>query len=257
MSEGTVRYAVGDGIATIVFDRPEARNALTRRMYEELARIGEAIAADHSIRAVVFRGAGDGAFVAGTDISQFDSFAGSDDGIAYERRIDAAIEAIERLPVPSIAAVRGVAVGAGLMIATACDFRIATPEARFGVPIARTVGNCLSMANMARLLAAFGPATTRRMLLLAETLTGAEAAECGFAELVSGDAMDGRVASVCRRLGESAPLTVRAAREAIRRLTIAELPDGDDLIRRVYGSADFKTGVAAFMAKQRPVWQGR
>jgi len=257
MSEGAVRYAVGDGIATVVFDRPEARNALTWRMYEELARIREAIAADSSIRVVVFRGAGDGAFVAGTDISQFASFAGGLDGIAYERRIDASIEAIERLPVPSIAAVRGVAVGAGLMIATACDFRFATPEARFGVPIARTVGNCLSMANVARLLAAFGPATTRRMLLLAETLTGPEAAECGFAELVAGDEMDGRIESVCRRLGESAPLTVMATREAIRRLTVTDLPDGDDLIRLVYGSADFKTGVAAFMAKKRPVWQGR
>ncbi len=257
MSAGAVRHAVDDGIATVIFDRPEARNALTWRMYDELARIGEAIAADRSVRAVVFRGAGDEAFVAGTDISQFDSFEGGLDGLAYERRIDASIAAIEQLPVPSIAAVRGVAAGAGLMIATACDFRFATPEARFAVPIARTVGNCLSMANMARLLAAFGPATTRRMLLLAETLTGAEAAACGFAELVAGDAMDARIANVCRRLGESAPLTVRAAREAIRRLTVTELPDGDDLIRLVYGSADFKTGVAAFMAKQRPVWQGR
>jgi enoyl-CoA hydratase/carnithine racemase len=256
MREGAVRYAVADGVATIVFDRPEARNALTWAMYDELARICADVAADRSLRAVVFRGAGDAAFVAGTDIAQFESFAGGDDGVAYERRIDAAIEALERLPVPTIAAVRGIAAGAGLMIATACDFRLATAETRFGVPIARTVGNCLSMANVARLLAAFGPATTRRMLLLAEMVTGAEAAECCFAELVVGDAMDERIDNLCRRLAESAPLTVWATREAIRRLTIGALPDGDDLVRRVYGSADFKTGVGAFMAKERPVWRG-
>jgi enoyl-CoA hydratase/carnithine racemase len=258
MSEpGTVRYSAEDGVATIVFDRPAARNALTWQMYEELARICETVAADRSLHAVIFRGAGEGAFVAGTDIAQFERFAGGEDGIAYERRIDAGIESIERLPIPSIAAVTGVAAGAGLMIATACDFRFATPDARFGVPIARTVGNCLSMANVARLLAAFGPSLTRRMLLLAETLTASEAAGCRFAELVPADEIDGRIRSICRRLGESAPLTVRASREAIRRLTLHRLPDGDDLIRLVYGSADFKAGVAAFMAKERPEWQGR
>ena len=254
---GTIRYSAEDGVATIVFDRPAARNALTWRMYDELARICETVAADRSLHAVIFRGGGEGAFVAGTDIGQFESFTGGDDGIAYERRIDAAIEAIERLPIPSLAVVTGIAAGAGLMIATASDFRFATPDARFGVPIARTVGNCLSMANVARLLAAFGPAITRRMLLLAETLTANEAADCRFAELLPADEINARIRSVCRRLAESAPLTVRASREAIRRLTVGSLPDGDDLIRLVYGSADFKAGVAAFMAKERPAWQGR
>ena len=243
MSEpGTVRYSAEDGVATIVFDRPAARNALTWPMYDELARICETVAADNSLHAVIFRGA-EGAFVAGTDIGQFESFTGGDDGIAYERRIDAAIEAIERLPIPSLAVVTGIAAGAGLMIATASDFRFATPDARFGVPIARTVGNCLSMANVAR--------------LLAETLTANEAADCRFAELLPADEINARIRSVCRRLAESAPLTVRASREAIRRLTVGSLPDGDDLIRLVYGSADFKAGVAAFMAKERPAWQGR
>jgi enoyl-CoA hydratase/carnithine racemase len=226
-------------------------------MYDDLARICEAVGADRSLHAVIFRGAGEGAFVAGTDIAQFESFAGGDDGVAYERRIDASIEAVERLPVPSIAAVTGIAAGAGLIIATACDFRFATPDARLGVPIARTVGNCLSMANVARLLSAFGPAITRRMLLLAETLGATEAAECGFAELVAAEEINGRIRTVCRRLAESAPLTVRASREAIRRLTLRSLPDGDDLIRLVYGSADFKAGVAAFLAKRPPVWHGR
>ena len=182
---------------------------------------------------------------------------GADDGIAYERRIDAAIAAIERLPMPTLAVVRGAAMGGGLMIATACDLRIATPDARFGVPIARTVGNCLSMANIARLVAAFGPAIVKRLLLLAETLTAAEAAAAGFVEVLAEGEVDGRAREICRRLGESAPLTMRATREAMRRMTTDDLPPGDDLIRSVYGSADFKAGVAAFIAKRRPVWNGR
>jgi enoyl-CoA hydratase/carnithine racemase len=256
MSDGAVRYTVSEGVATVVFVRPEARNALTLAMYDELHRICATIASDRSLHAVVFRGAGDAAFVAGTDISQFEHFAGAEDGIAYERRIDATIEMLERLPLPTIAAVHGVAAGAGLMIATTCDFRFAAPGAQFGAPIARTVGNCLSMANVARLLVAFGAALTRRMLLLAEMLTADEVGECGFAELVGGDEMDARIDGVCRRLAGSAPLTVRATREAIRRLTVAALPEGDDLIRLVYGSADFRTGVAAFVAKKKPAWRG-
>src|SRR5262249_27969355 len=163
----------------------------------------------------------------------------------------------ENLRIPTTAVIRGPAMGGGLMIATACDLRLATPDARFGAPIARTVGNCLSMANMARLLAAFGPAAVKRVLLLAETLTAADAAGRGFVEVVAGGGLEARVGEICRRLGESAPLTVRAAREAIRRLTVEDLPSGDDLIRSVYGSGDFKAGVEAFTARRRPVWRGR
>ena len=169
MSEGAVRYAVGDGVASVVFDRPEARNAMTWAMYEELAAVVAAIAVEPQSGSP-YSGAPAAPSSPGPISANSTAFAGADDGIAYERRIEAAIAAIERLPMPTLAVVRGPAMGGGLMIATACDFRFATPDARFAVPIARTVGNCLSMANMARLLAAFGPATTRRMLLLADTM---------------------------------------------------------------------------------------
>ena len=256
MSEGAVHLKVEGRVASIVFDRPDARNAMTWAMYNQLDGVCERLAKEQNVDAAVFRGAGE-SFVAGTDIAQFASFLGADDGIAYERRIDAAISAIERLPMPTLAVVRGAAMGGGLMIATACDLRIASPDARFGVPIARTVGNCLSMANIARLVAAFGPALVKRLLLLAETLTAEEAAAAGFVEVFADNEIDGRAREICRRLGESAPLTMRATREAMRRLTTDGLPSGDDLIRSVYGSADFKAGVAAFIAKRRPVWNGR
>jgi enoyl-CoA hydratase len=257
MSEGRVLYSKAGGIATVVFDRPEARNAMTWAMYAELASACEAIASDPDIRVAVFRGAG-GAFVAGTDIQQFTAFAGGEDGIAYERRIDAAIDEIERLPKPVIALVEGFCVGGGLAIAAACDFRIATPSARFGVPIARTLGNCLSVGNVARLLAHFGTGRTKRMLMLAEMISAEEAALCGFVDVLSTvEEADGKCAEMCRKLLGHAPITMQTAKEAIRRIRTESLPDGSDLVRAAYGSADFKEGVDAFLAKRTPQWQGR
>jgi enoyl-CoA hydratase len=256
MSDGAVRLAIDGRVASIVFDRPDARNAMTWAMYDQLEAACTRLSGGRAVDVAVFRGAGE-SFVAGTDIGQFAAFAGAEDGIAYERRIDAAIAAIEQLPMPTLAVLRGPAMGGGLMIATACDLRIAAPDARFGAPIARTVGNCLSMANMARLVAALGPTTVKRVLLLAETLDAVQAAGLGFVEMVPDDRLDARAEEICRRLGESAPLTMRASREAIRRLTVENLPSGDDLIRSVYGSGDFKAGVEAFIAKRRPVWHGR
>jgi len=257
MSEGRVHYKKTDGIASVLFERPDARNAMTWAMYGALAVACEKIASDPEVRVAVFRGAG-GAFVAGTDISQFLSFENSEDGIAYERRIDAAIAQIEALPKPTIAVVDGPCIGGGLVIATACDFRIATPSGRFGVPIARTLGNCLSIGNVARLVAALGKGRVKRMLLLAEIIAADEAAACGYVDVLSPPGeIEAALDAMCRRLMTHAPLTMRAAKEAIRRITLEDLPDGDDLIRACYGSADFKEGVEAFLAKRPAKWSGR
>jgi len=257
MSEGRVHYAKANGIASVVFDRPEARNAMTWTMYDQLASACRAIAEDDDVRVATFRGKG-GTFAAGTDIKQFTEFKGGEDGIAYERRIDASMEQIELLPKPVIAVVEGVCVGGGLMIAAACDFRIATPSARFGVPVARTLGNCLSPANIARLLVQFGPGHTKRMLMLAELIPADEAAACGFVEAIAPEnEIEAKLGEMCARLTGHAPLTMRAAKETIRRIVGSHLPDCDDLIRACYGSADFKEGVAAFLAKRTPNWRGR
>ncbi|WP_208512195.1 enoyl-CoA hydratase, partial [Variovorax paradoxus] len=198
------------------------------------------------------------AFVAGTDIAQFRDFAGGDDGVAYERRIDAGIGLIEALPMPTVAVVEGWAVGGGLAIATACDFRLATPGARFGVPIARTLGNTLSSLNFARLRAAWGLQPVRRMLLLAQVLDANEALAYGFLEQVcTSEALDGALQSLCARLAALAPVTQAAAKEALRRGTTQGAPDTDDLVRRCYGSADFAEGVAAFTEGRPPAWRGR
>ncbi len=257
MSDGQVHFEVQGGIARITFDRPEARNAMTWAMYEQLQAICERLAADPSVRVARFQGAGGEAFVAGTDITQFQGFGG-EEGVAYERRIDAIIGQLADLPMPAVAVVEGWCVGGGLAIAAACDLRIATPKARFGVPIARTLGNCLSIANVARLVAAFGQARVQRLLLLADLLDAQEAQACGFVlEVAEPAAIEAQADRLCDRLAALAPVTQQVSKEALGRLLARHLPDAEDLIRRCYGSEDFREGVRAFMDKRPPAWQGR
>ena len=153
---------------------------MTWAMYQALGAVCEQLRADSEVRVVTLRGAGGAAFVAGTDIAQFQAFTGGEDGVAYERQIDAAIALLESLPMPTVAVLEGWTVGGGLAIATACDIRIATPEVKLGVPIARTLGNCLSIANLARLVAAFGRGRVQRMLIGAEILGAQEGLACGY-----------------------------------------------------------------------------
>jgi len=257
MKDGTVRYQREGAVARITFDRPAARNAMTWSMYEQLAEACGKVRSDPAVRAVVFRGAGGKAFVAGTDIGQFRDFKTASDGVEYEQKIEAYLAQIEQLPVPTLAVIEGWAIGGGLAIAAVCDLRIATPGTRFGVPIARTLGNCLSVANNALLVANFGVATTKKMLLLAETLTAEEALAAGFlTEIVQPEVLNQRVEEICARIAGNAPVTMRVTKEAIRRLLHAGLPNGEDLIRECYGSRDFRIGVEAFLAKREPKWTG-
>jgi enoyl-CoA hydratase/carnithine racemase len=257
MSKGHVHLSVKNGIAAILIDRPAARNAMTWAMYEELGRICDELAGRSDVRVATFRGAGGEAFVAGTDIEQFQAFEGGADGLAYEKTIDQRIGQIERLPMPTVAIVDGWAIGGGLAMSAACDFRIAASSASFGVPIARTLGNCLSMANTARVVAAFGVARAKRMLLLADLISAQEALACGFlTEIADADALDAAADKLCARLEKLAPVTQRVSKEAIRRVVAATVPEGDDLVAACYGSRDFKIGVTAFLDKQKPDWTG-
>lgn len=256
--QGQVRLQIEAGVASVLFDRPQARNAMTWAMYEQLAAINRELSADRSVRVAVFRGAGGQAFVAGTDIEQFAAFQSGEDGVAYERQIEAGIELMCQLPMPTVAVVEGWCVGGGLAIATACDFRLATPGAKFGVPIAKTLGNCLAIANVARLRAAFGQQRVKRMLLLAEFIGADEALACGFLHAVeSPETIDPVTSSLVQRLAALAPVTQRVSKAALERLTTHSLAESEDLIRAAYGSQDFHEGVAAFVAKRPPVWSGQ
>lgn len=257
MSDGMVHLAYSGGVATLTFDRVAARNAMTWSMYSQLVDHCSAIREHAAVRVVVLRGAGGKAFVAGTDIAQFATFANGEEGVSYERRIDACIGAIESLPMPTVAVVEGWAAGGGLLIASACDFRIASEDARFAAPIAATVGNTLSIASVARLLHAWGAQAAKRMLLLAEPVCAKEALQIGFLHRACATAeLDAELDLLVQRLATLAPLTQSAAKEAVRRLVVDGLPDGEDLVRGVYGSRDFKEGVRAFMERRTPVWMG-
>lgn len=244
--------------AFVTFNRPEARNAMTWEMYNALYECCEEVDADEEVRVLVLRGAGDRAFVAGTDIKQFLEFESGEDGIEYEKRIERIVGRLEAVQKPTIAVIDGYAIGGGLSIAAASDLRVCTPEAKFGMPIARTLGNCLSAENHARLMALLGPARTKALIFTARMFSAEEALNAGLAtEIVPRDELDGRVGELCASLEAHAPITMRVTKESLRRLTLAGLPDTSDLVRETYGSRDFHDGVRAFIEKRRPDWQGR
>ncbi len=253
-------YEVRDGIGRITFNRPAARNALTFAMYERLADICGSAGQDRSLRALILTGAGEKAFAAGTDISQFRAFTRPEDAIEYEARLDRVLDAVERCPLPTIAAIAGACTGGGFGIAAACDLRIAARGIRFGFPIARTLGNCLSMANYARLAALIGPARVTEIVFTARLVEAEEARAIGLVSEVVADAtaLAARADELASLVASHAPLTLRATKEALRRLrekgTGGE--DGRDLILMCYMSRDFREGMEAFLNKRQPAWRG-
>lgn len=256
-SQGEVRCVRQDGIAAVTFARPEARNAMTWTMYEQFLDILLDLSRDPSLCVVVLRGDG-GSFIAGTDIAQFTEFRTGEQGVAYENRIEEILGVLEEIAIPTLAVVEGYAVGGGLAIAAACDLRVCTPEARFGLPIARTLGNCLSMRNYARLSALMGPAHLKKMILMAGFVPAGEAVTTGLAtEVVEPDELERRVQDICERLAGCAPLTVWATKKSLSRLATADVPPDDDIIATVYGSGDFAEGVSAFLEKRAPRWRDR
>jgi enoyl-CoA hydratase/carnithine racemase len=246
-------------IVTLTFNRPEARNAMTWGMYEKLYQTCEEVDADESIRVLVLKGAGGKAFVAGTDISQFTQFKGAEDGLKYERDGDKRSGRIGRVKKPVIAQIEGVCVGGGFGIAAGADIRIATPDARFGLPMARTLGNCLSMSNYAAFMDLIGASRLKEMLFTARLLSAEEALAAGFIhQIFAAGEIEAKVKEIADKVAAHAPITLAVTKEAIRRIQAARtVPNGDDLVARTYGSADFKEGVRAFVEKRPPRWTGK
>src|SRR6202521_839774 len=179
MSEDVLNE-IKSGVGRITFNRPEARNAFTFRMYERLGEICRQAEGDSSVRVLVLTGAGEKAFAAGTDISEFKALSTAEDALNYEARIDHVLSALERSRVPSIAAIAGACTGGGATIAACCDLRIGAANARFGIPIGRTLGNCLSMSNYVRLAALLGPARVKEIIFTARLIEAEEACRIGL-----------------------------------------------------------------------------
>lgn len=240
----------------VVFNRPQARNALTFEMYEGLA----AFCAEppDGVRAIIVSGAG-GAFAAGTDMTQFRAFRTAQDAWDYEAKMDSVLTRIERCAVPTIAAIDGACTGGGAGIAAACDLRIATRALKFGFPIARTLGNCLSASNLARLSDVMGAARVREIIFLARLVKAEEAERIGLVSevLEDADALMERADEMAERLAGMAPLTLQATKEALRRNRVAAKAEDRDLIELCYMSEDFREGMEAFLGKRKPDWKGR
>ena len=254
----SILYDIKDGIGWVTLNRPEARNAFTFEMYDRLAEICASPISDGSAKALVITGAGERAFGAGTDISLFRDFDKDEDALRYEERMEVVLTTIETCSVPTIAAIAGACTGGAAAVAIACDLRIAAQNAVFGFPIARTLGNCLSLANYGRLVAMIGAGRVMDLILTARLIDAETAKAVGLASEVVPDhaALMERASALAQAVAEHAPLTIRATKEALRRLRQGRRDD-HDLIIQCFMSEDFREGLEAFLAKRKPNWQGR
>ena len=260
MGSNDLLFEVREGIGRATFNRPQARNAFTFEMYERLAQICEQADKDGSIKVLVFQGAGDKAFASGTDINQFRAFKTPEHAIEYETRIDRVLTTVEECRVPTIAAINGACTGGGAGIAACCDLRVGTKTTKIGFPIARTLGNCLSMSSVSRLSALIGPARVKDLIFTARLIDAEEAKSIGLLNEVVEDisALQRRADELATLIAGNAPLTLSATKQALARLQRRlSREEGEDLILMCYMSRDFREGLDAFLNKRQPQWVGK
>jgi enoyl-CoA hydratase/carnithine racemase len=261
MPSSTVAWDIKGSVGIVTLNRPDARNALTWDMYDALVAACDKAETSADVRVLIIRGAG-GAFAAGTDISQFADFTSGDDGVAYERRLDAVIDRIERVSVITMAEVDGPAVGGGFAIAIACDLRMCSERASFGVPVSRTLGNCLSISNTARMVDMLGTALTKDLLVTGRLMSAEEARASGLAsgrDLFTSDRLPEATMTMAQELATRKRSTIAATKQTLLRLRDHRRPpqaSADDILRECYGSDDFKNGVAAFLQGRKPKAEG-
>ena len=260
LADGDLLVRRAPGVVEVVFDRPERHNAFTSRTYEGLLQVCAELREDEETRVVVLRGAGGRAFAAGNEISEFTSLSGGQDGVAYEAKVGRVLRAIAELPQVTVAAVEGVCVGGGLAVATHCDLRLATPGSRFGYPIARTLGNALSAFIVYRCASVFGESLTREMLLASRLVDAERAYAVGAVmQVVEPGELDAEIRSLVEGVAQASRMTITATKEQLlRRSDTLEVSPADDVERleKVYGAADFREGVRAFLAKEKPRFGG-
>ncbi|GAB2621585.1 enoyl-CoA hydratase-related protein [Pseudactinotalea suaedae] len=255
---GSVLVERADDVVTVTFANPRRRNALDHAMYDAFEATCDDVRDDRSVRAVVLRGA-EGHFAGGTDINELLAITDGDLGVEYERRMRQVQSALLAVRVPVLAVVDGACVGGGLVLAALADIVYATSRARFGSPIAQTIGNTLSATSIARLHATLGRRLTSEILLTGRLLDAAEARAAGFVTAVAdGQELETLVATALDRIRTAAPLTLRSVKGLERRIdaAVSQVPV-DDVYRDVYGSEDFRTGVASFVERRPPRFTGR
>lgn len=256
LADGALLLRRTGGLVEVTFNRPERHNAFTSATYDALLDLCSSLRTDDTARVVVFRGAGGRAFAAGNEISEFTSLSGGSDGVAYEARVGRVLRGIAELPQVTVAAVSGICVGGGLAVATHCDLRVATPESRFGYPIARTLGNALSAFIVYRCASVFGESLTREMLLASRLVSAERAYAVGAVmSVVAADSLDAFLDDLVTGISSASRATLTATKEQLlRHSDVLEVSPADDVERleRVYGGPDFAEGVRSFLAKEKP-----
>jgi enoyl-CoA hydratase len=252
-----------DGIATITFNRPDQRNAIGYEGWLELRRVAEELAAEDGIRVVVLTGAGDDAFSAGADIKDFDHYrADSTQARVYQAAFDAATDAIEALPVPTICLIKGFCIGGGCELALAADLRIAADNGRFGIPAAR-LGIVIGHREMRRLVRLAGPGNASYLLLSGRIIDAVEALRMGLVNVVVPLAeSEGYVHKLAREMADLAPLSHRQHKQILRKYlqdpSLETLtPEEESLPFVNFDSEDFHEGRRAFLERRRPDFKGR
>ena len=247
-------------IATVVLNRPEKLNALTRPMWKRLGEAFVELSADDSLRCIILRGAGTRAFAPGNDISEFASERSNvEQARAYGADMRATIQAIDHCRHPVVAQIHGICVGGGLEIAGLADLRICGESRRFGVPINR-LGLVMAYSEIGALIALAGEATALEMLLEGRVFDAAEAKEKGLVtRVVPDEQVEAEARAAARRIAEGAPLVARWHKKFARRLrdtrplTDAEYDEGF----ACFGTEDFQIGYKAFLAKAKPEFKGK
>jgi enoyl-CoA hydratase/carnithine racemase len=259
MSEGAITSLRDGAIATVVLDRPEKLNALTRSMWEHLGETISALSSDDSVRCIVVRGAGEKAFSPGNDIGEFATARSNKaQAIEYGGAMHRTASALAACRHPIVAQIHGICVGGGLEIAALCDLRICGAGSRFGAPI-KNLGLVMAYPEMAPLVRLAGPAVALEILLEGRVFDAQEAhAKRLVTRVVPDDQVAGEAQAAAQRIAEGAPLVARWHKKFARRLADPRpiTADEHDEAFDCFDTEDFREGYAAFLAKRKPEFKG-
>lgn len=258
---GAVHLTLEGPVATLAIDNPERRNAMTVAMWQTVPALCDRIAADPGIRVVIIRGAGDVAFAAGADISEFETVRkGAEGARRYDAIEHAGLSALQQIAVPTIAAIHGFCFGGGVAISLTADLRYAADDALMAIPAAN-LGLGYPATGMAKLVDLVGPATTKEIFFRAKRFDAPAALRVGLVdEVVPKDQLDAHVAGIAAEIATKAPLTVRQVKVVVTELLRGHQADQGRIQAATdacFDSADYEEGVAAFLDKRPPTFTGR